>query len=108
MAYRADSGGVTFTGPPLAAETEITGPVSARLFVSSTAADADLFCVLRVLAPDGTDVTFPGAIDPHTPVAQGWLRVSHRKLDLQLSTDYQPYHAHDEIQRLVGQISTSA
>ena len=63
------------------AGTEITGPVAARLFVSSTTADADLFCVLRVLAPDGSDVTFPGAIDPHTPVAQGWLRVSHRKLD---------------------------
>ena len=101
VAYRADSAGVTFTGPALAAETEITGPVAARLFVSSTMADADLFCVLRVLAPDGSDVTFPGAIDPHTPVAQGWLRVSHRKLDLELSTEYRPYHVHDEVQPLV-------
>ena len=101
VSYRADSAGVTFTGPPLAAETEITGPVAARLFVSSTMADADLFCVLRVLAPDGSDVTFPGAIDPHTPVAQGWLRVSHRKLDLELSTEYRPYHVHDEVQPLV-------
>jgi predicted acyl esterase len=71
------------------------------LFVSSTVADAHLFCVLRVLAPDGSDVTFPGAIDPHTPVAQGWLRVSHRKLDLELSTEYRPYHVHDEAQPLV-------
>ena len=99
--YRADGDGVTFTTPPLAGQTEITGPVSARLFVSSTVTDADLFCVLRVLAPDGSDVTFPGAIDPHTPIAQGWLRVSHRKLDPALSTDYLPYHAHDEIQPLV-------
>ena len=99
--YRADSDGVTFTAPPLAGETEVTGPVAARLFVSSTVTDADLFCVLRVLAPDGTDVTFPGAIDPHTPVAQGWLRVSHRKLHPELSTEYRPYHAHDEIQPLV-------
>jgi uncharacterized protein len=101
VSYWADSAGVTFTGPPLEAETEITGPVSATLFVSSTVPDADLFCVLRVLAPDGADVTFPGAIDPHTPVAQGWLRVSHRKLDPVLSTEYQPYHTHDEIQPLV-------
>jgi predicted acyl esterase len=100
VSYRADGEGVTFTGPPLDAETEITGPLSARLFVSSSAADADLFCVLRVLAPDGSDVTFPGAIDPHTPIAQGWLRVSHRKLDPGLSTEYRPYHAHDEIQPL--------
>jgi len=69
--------------------------------VSSTATDADLFCVLRVLAPDGSDVTFPGAIDPHTPIAQGWLRASHRKLDPGLSTEYRPYHTHDEIQPLV-------
>ena len=100
VSYRADSAGVTFTAPPLQAGTEITGPVAARLFVSSTAADADLFCVLRVLAPDGADVTFPGAIDPHTPVAQGWLRVSRRKLDPDLSTSYRPYHTHDEIQPL--------
>jgi predicted acyl esterase len=99
--YRADGDGVTFTAPPLTEQTEITGPVSARLFVSSSTTDADLFCVLRVLAPDGSDVTFPGAIDPHTPIAQGWLRVSHRKLDPTLSTDYLPYHAHDEIQPLV-------
>jgi predicted acyl esterase len=99
--YRADGEGVTFRAAPLEAETEITGPLSARLFVSSTVADADLFCVLRVLAPDGSDVTFPGAIDPYTPVAQGWLRVSHRKLDPGLSTEYRPYHTHDEIQPLV-------
>ena len=100
VSYRADSAGVTFTAPPLQAGTEITGPVAARLFVSSTVPDADLFCVLRVLAPDGADVTFPGAIDPHTPVAQGWLRVSRRKLDPGLSTEYRPYHTHDEIQPL--------
>jgi uncharacterized protein len=101
IAYRADGEGVTFRAPPLEAETEITGPLSARLFMSSTVADADLFCVLRVLAPHGSDVTFPGAIDPYTPVAQGWLRVSHRKLDPGLSTEYRPYHTHDEIEPLV-------
>ena len=86
LSYRADSEGVTFTAPPAEHETEITGPVAARLFVSSTATDADLFCVLRVFGPAGEEVTFPGAIDPYTPVAQGWLRMSHRKLDPELST----------------------
>jgi uncharacterized protein len=103
--YRADGDGITFTGPPLAAETEITGPAAARLFVSSSWTDADLFVVLRVLAPDGEEVVFPGAIDPHTPVAQGWLRMSHRALDPALSTPWRPYHRHDEIQPLVpGQV----
>jgi predicted acyl esterase len=41
-----------------------------------------------------------GAIDPHTPVAQGWLRASHRKLDPKLSTEYRPYHTHDALQPL--------
>src|SRR5262249_18391047 len=71
LSYRADSDGVTFTAPPAERETEITGPVAARLFVSSTAADADLFCVLRLLRPGGREITFPGAIDPHTPPRPG-------------------------------------
>src|SRR4029077_8676327 len=100
LSYRADSDGVTFTAAPAERETEITGPVAARLFVSSTTDDADLFCVLRLLRPGGREVTFPGAIDPNTPVAQGWLRLSHRKLDPELSTPYRPYHSHDEIQPL--------
>src|SRR5262249_58800742 len=41
-----------------------------------------------------------GAIDPHTPVAQGWLRASHRKLDKKLSKLYRPYHTHEEKQPL--------
>ena len=99
--YPASGEGVTFTASPLDRETEITGPVAARLYVSSTTTDADLFLVLRMIAPDGEDVVFPGAIDPHTPVAQGWLRMSHRKLDTGLSTSYRPYHSHDEVQPLV-------
>jgi len=91
----------TFTTPPLSRETEITGPVAAKLFISSSTADADLFLVLRVFAPDGKEVVFQGAQDPHTPVGQGWLRASHRKLDPTLSLPYRPYHSHDEISALV-------
>jgi predicted acyl esterase len=100
VSYPADGDGVTFVAPPLVADTEITGPAAARLFVSSTITDADLFLVVRVFRPGREEVTFPGAIDPHTPVAQGWLRMSHRKLDPVLSTPYRPYHTHDEIQPL--------
>jgi uncharacterized protein len=92
--------GVTFLTPPLAAETEITGPSALKLFVSSSTSDADLFVVLRVFAPDLEEIVFQGAIDPHTPVGQGWLRASHRKLDKKLSTPYRPYHTHDRQQPL--------
>lgn len=92
--------GLTFVSEPLQQETEITGPLAARLFISSNTTDADLFLVFRVYTPDLREVTFMGAIDPHTPVAQGWLRASHRKLDPALTRPYRPYHAHDEIQPL--------
>jgi len=100
VGYDAFGDGVTFISAPLEHETEITGPLAARLFVSSSTTDADLFLVFRVFSPDMREVVFMGAIDPHTPVAQGWLRASHRKLDTKLSTEYRPYHAHDELQPL--------
>jgi predicted acyl esterase len=100
IAFDAMGDGVTFVSEPLEKETEITGPIAARLKISSSTADADLFLVLRVFTPDLREVTFMGAIDPHTPVAQGWLRASHRKLDAKLSTEYRPYHSHDEKQPL--------
>jgi predicted acyl esterase len=100
LGFAALGEGVTFLSEPLHEETEITGPSAAKLFVSSSTADADIFLVLRVFAPDGEEVVFQGAIDPHTPVAQGWLRASHRKLDPALSTLYRPYHTHDEAQPL--------
>jgi predicted acyl esterase len=86
--------------PPLDEETEITGPVAAKLFISSSTTDADLFLVLRVFDPDDREVVFQGAIDPHTPIGQGWLRASHRKLDPERSTEYRPYHTHDEVEPL--------
>jgi predicted acyl esterase len=53
-----------------------------------------------VFTADLKEVVFQGAIDPHTPIAQGWLRASHRKLDARLSKAYRPYHTHDEKQPL--------
>ena len=101
VSYRGLSEGVTFLTPPLAEETEITGPLAAKLFVSSASEDADLFVVVRVFGPDLAEVTFPGHVDPHTPIGQGWLRASHRKLDAARSQPFRPYHAHDEIQPLI-------
>ena len=94
--FEAMGEGVTFMTPALDHEIEITGPCAAKLFVSSSTSDADLFLVVRVFEPSGKEVTFQGALDPHTPVAQGWLRASHRKLDPNRSTPYRPYHSHDE------------
>lgn len=98
--YAGFSEGVTFITPPVSEETEVTGPIAAKLFVSSETKDADLFLVVRVFTPDMEEVVFQGALDPHTPIAQGWLRASHRKLDLEKTLPYRPYHTHDEEQPL--------
>src|SRR5207253_2892986 len=56
---------------------------------------------LRLFSPDFTEVTFSGSNDPHTPLAHGWLRASHRKLDSKRTLLHRPYHSHDEVQKLV-------
>jgi uncharacterized protein len=100
LRFEAMGDGVTFVSAPFDRETEITGPSAAKLYVSSSTKDADIFVVLRVFSPDLKEVVFQGAIDPHTPVGQGWLRASHRQLDKKLSKPFRPYHSHGKKQPL--------
>src|SRR5258708_3255660 len=94
--YETNGDGLTFRTPPLTTSLEITGPVAAKLWVSSETTDADLFLVLRLFDPSGTEVTFIGSNDPRVPVGLGWLRASHRKRDSMISRLYRPWHTHDE------------
>ena len=96
LSYETTGNGLTFSTPPMTKDLEVTGPVAAKLRVSSETTDADLFLALRVFDPQGKEVTFIGSNDPRTPVGLGWLRASHRKLDPKLSTPYRPWHTHDE------------
>jgi putative CocE/NonD family hydrolase len=88
--------GVSFETAPLAADTEVTGPVKLVLWVSSTTKDMDMFATLRNIGPDGKDVWEVGQQGQPVPVAKGWLRASHRKLDAEKTLPYRPYHAHNE------------
>jgi predicted acyl esterase len=96
LAYDAMGEGLTFSTPPLEKETEITGPSALKLFISSSTIDADIFAVLRVFDPDGKEVVFQGALDPHTPIGQGWLRASHRMTDPERSLPFRPFHTHEQ------------
>ena len=100
LTYETTGDGLTFSTPPMTEDMEITGPVAAKLFVSSDTTDADLFLVFRVFDPQGKEVVFIGSNDPRVPVGLGWLRASHRKLDPKESKPYRPYHTHDEAQPL--------
>lgn len=94
VSFEALGEGVTFIAEPFTQETEITGPSALKLFVTSSTDDADLFVVLRLYDRDGEEVVFQGAVDPHTPLGQGWLRLSHRALDEERSLPYRPFHPH--------------
>ena len=100
MSYDALGDGLVFSTGPLAQETEITGPSALKVFISNSTTNTDIFAVITVYDPQGKEVVFKGALDPHTPIAQGWLRASHRKLDPKLTLPYRPYHTHDEDQPL--------
>lgn len=86
--------GISLDSAPMPADTEITGPVVAVLWVSSSTEDMDLFLTLRNIDPQGDDVWETGQQGQQVPVAKGWLRVSQRELDPELSLPYRPYHKH--------------
>lgn len=92
--YEAFGTGVEFKSAAFERETEITGPLAARLWVETSAADADFFLTLRLYDQHGREVTFEGASEAAVPVTQGWLRLSHRDLDPARSTASRPFHAH--------------
>jgi putative CocE/NonD family hydrolase len=89
--------GVSFVTAPMAEDTEVTGPLMLKIWVSSTSEDMDIFVTIRNIAPDGRDVCEVGQHGQPVPcVTKGWLRASHRKLDPERSLPFRPYHAHDE------------
>jgi uncharacterized protein len=92
--------GVSFETAPMREDLEITGPVVLTIWVSSTTEDMDVFATIRNIDPDGDDVWEIGQQQQPVPVAKGWLRASHRKLDPELSLPFRPYHAHNERQWL--------
>jgi predicted acyl esterase len=102
--YAALSEGVTFSSEPFTQDIEIVGPIVAKLFVSSTTDDMDLFVTLCAFDKDGNEMTFLGAPEPKAPVTQGWLRVSQRKQDPDLSEEFLPYFPHDERQLMTPNV----
>ncbi len=101
LSYHTRSEGLAFSTGPLQEDMEITGPMAAKLRLSSDTNDADVFLAVRVFDPQGQEVSFIGSNDPRTPIALGWLRASHRKTDPARSLPYRPWHTHDEKQLLV-------
>jgi predicted acyl esterase len=74
-------------------DTELTGYMSFKLWVCPDEADdMDIFVTLRKLDRNGDEVYFDSWAAPQRyPVAFGWLRLSHKELDPDKSTLWEPY-----------------
>ena len=82
--------------------TELTGGMRLKLWVGTSAGDdLDLFVLIRKLDSARREVFFSGFNGyERDAVAKGWLRASHRELDLERSTPLRPWHRHARIQKL--------
>lgn len=78
---------VTYTTPPVNQDVRISGPIAARIYVSTTAKEAVLSVRVTDVAPDGTS----------SELTAGWLAASHRAVDKSKSRflngeNIQPWH----------------
>jgi uncharacterized protein len=69
---------------PFTQPTEVTGPMALYLSISSSVQDTDFHVRLLAEGPNGERLLSKGA-----------LKASHRALDEEKSTPWQPYHPHD-------------
>jgi uncharacterized protein len=75
---------VVYTTPTLTRDAEFLGSGSADLWISSSVPDTDVQVTLSEVRPDGQE----------TFVQNGWLRLSHRRLDAARSTAIRPDHTY--------------
>jgi predicted acyl esterase len=84
-------------------DTELTGHMKLKLWVSAEIDEMDLIVGVKKLNANGEEVHFYGtAMSAYVKgmVARGWLRVSQRELDEEKSTPWQPVLKHQGEKRL--------
>jgi predicted acyl esterase len=77
-------------------DIDLAGHMEARLWLEAEAGeDVDLFVAVEKRDRSGEMIGFPfSSAWEGVPVALGWLRASHRELDLDRSGPGQPWHRH--------------
>ncbi|WP_165173406.1 CocE/NonD family hydrolase [Adlercreutzia sp. ZJ242] len=93
-----------FTSAPFEEDVTIIGQLKLNAWVESTSYDMALDVNLRVCDENGQEVIYsceratPAAFGGGRPfpLSKGGLKVSHRKLDEERSTDARPFHTHLE------------
>lgn len=95
VSYDSAAGEANFTYT-FERDTELTGYAKLHLWVEAGSHDEmDLFITLKKDSRAGVEqpITVFGGTAPH-PGAWGKMRVSHRELDFERSTDFQPVQSH--------------
>ncbi len=93
VTYWPTSDGLTLRSTPFADGAEIVGPMALHLETSTQAPDLDIFATVRVLDADRCATA---------ALARGWLRLSHRELDDEMSTPWAPVHVHRRLSEVVA------
>ena len=93
--------GISFVSEPMGEDMVFAGYSKAKLWVSSNCADMDIFVAFRIYDEQDREVDYvgPGTLGMptmHYPLAKGWLKVSHRKVDASRSTGYTVKHTHKQ------------
>ncbi len=91
--------GISFISEPLSENAVLAGYGKVGLWVASTSEDMDIYVSVRAVEEDGREIDYTsfatmGFGDRPTPLMKGWLKVSHRTLDPERTTDYSPKHTH--------------
>ena len=85
---------LTFTTDILAGDVEIAGPMNLILYASSTQRDTDFIVKISEQYPADDEGKANGLNPGYQVVSKGWLRASHRQLDVDRSTSLAPYYLH--------------
>ena len=76
--------GLSYLGEPFEEDTEVIGPLSLTLFAAIDGPDTNWIVAVHDEGPDGAS----------RELTRGFLKASHRELDPERSTPWEPYHPH--------------
>jgi putative CocE/NonD family hydrolase len=91
---------LTFCTEPVREDVEVTGPIAAVLYASSSAGDTEFFVKISeqfsvpALRREIQEHLAGETPPPAAMVSKGWLKASHRQLDEARSQPLRPYHVH--------------
>jgi hypothetical protein len=82
-----ERGCLTFLTPPMVENTEICGPMTLKLYASTTDTEVLWFVSFFEVEEGGKE---------KRALTRGWLRGSQRRIDPERSLPWRPYHPHDK------------